>query len=182
MSVYPVVLSPLPPPEVLSQLVEQTVDVTVKQTSGDLWIQTGPIPVICSINHVVFTVAEVDRRDLLVPYLLYDDAILPYWTPLFKLPRVQNGCEVLELTVVFQPKEHPIGVLFEKAQRLNDDGTDMSFEEFKKCLTDPGGRGYLNMESLMFAAYPMELEPREVHSFDRLSDYEAFSSSASAGA
>ena len=54
--------------------------------------------------HIVFDVARVDRLDTVVPYLIYDEKVQPYWKPLVLLPAVRNGCQALEMTVVFQPK------------------------------------------------------------------------------
>ena len=62
------------------------------------------------------------------------------------------------MTVVLQPKETPIAVLFDKVKPLNDDETDMSYEAFKKCLTDPEDELYMDMEKLMNAIYPVGME------------------------
>ena len=58
------------------------------------------------------------------------------------------------MTVVFKPKEIPIEVLFVKVEPLNEDDTDMSFDTFKNCLTDPKDELYMDMERLMNNIYP----------------------------
>ena len=76
--------------------------------------------------HIVFDVARVDRLDTVVPYLIYEEKVQPYWKPLLGCQAVRNGCQALEMTVVFKPKEIPIAVLFVKVEPLNEDDTDMS--------------------------------------------------------
>ena len=106
--------------------------------------------------HIVFNVARVDRHDSVVPYLIYDNTVQAYWKPLILLPAVRNGCQALEMTVVLQPKETPISMLFDKVRPLNEDETDMSYETFKNCLTDPKDELYMDMERLMNAVYPVD--------------------------
>ena len=62
------------------------------------------------------------------------------------------------MSVVLQPKETPIAKLFDKAKPRNEDDTDMSFETFKNCLTDPKEELYMDMERLMNAVYPLETQ------------------------
>ncbi len=68
------------------------------------------------------------------------------------------------MTVVFQPKETPIKILFDKARDpkcelalpLNEDDTEMSYETFKNGLTDPESEFYMDMERLMIQVYPRD--------------------------
>ena len=92
----------------------QKVKVTLKKTSGEIWVETEPLPVLCTMSHIVFDVARVDRRDSVVPYLIYDETVQPYWKSLVQFPAVRNGCQALEMTVVLQPKETPTAILFDK--------------------------------------------------------------------
>ena len=128
----------------------------MKTTSGEIWVETEPLPVRCTISDIVFEVARVDRYDSVVPYLIYDKRVQPYWKSLRQFPTVRNGCQALEMTVVLQPKETPIAILFDKVRPLNEDNTYMSYEMFKKCLVDPLDGRYMNMERLMNTVYPME--------------------------
>ena len=89
------------------------------------------------MSHIVFDVARVNRHDSVVPYLIYDKKVQPYWKSLVEFPAVRKGCQALDMTVVLQPKETPIAVLFSKVKPLNEDRADMSYETFKTCLTDP---------------------------------------------
>ena len=132
----------------------QSVKVTLKESSGEIWIETEPLPVLCTMAHIVFDVARVDRLDTVVPYLIYEEKVQPYWKSLMLFPAVRNGCQALEMTVVFKPKEIPIEVLFVKVEPLNEDDTDMSFDTFKNCLTDPKDGLYMDMERLMNNIYP----------------------------
>ena len=50
----------------------QRVQVPIKKTSGEIWLETEPLPVLLTISYIVFDVARVDRRDSVVPYLIYD--------------------------------------------------------------------------------------------------------------
>ena len=134
----------------------RTVKVALKKTSGEIWVETEPLPVLCTMAHIVFNVARVDRRDSLVPYLIYDTRVQPYWKSLIQFPAVQNGCQALEMTVVLQPKEIPITTLFDKVRPLHEDETYMSYETFKNCLTDPLDKRYMDMEFLMNTVYPVE--------------------------
>ena len=59
------------------------------------------------------------------------------------------------MIVNLQSKENPIATLFDKARPLNEDKTDMSYEAFKKCLTDPQDEHYMDMDRLMKAVYPV---------------------------
>jgi len=142
-------LVPFPVPQ------DQRVQVTLKKTSGETWIETDPLPVLCTMSYIVFDVARVDRRDSVVPYLIYDEKVQPYWKSLMQFPAVRNGCQALEMTVVLQPKETPIAVLFDKVRPLNEDGSDMSYETFKNCLTDAKDGRYMDMERLMNTVYPV---------------------------
>ena len=134
----------------------QSIKVTLKNTSGEIWIETKPLPIHCTVAHIVFDVARVDRLDNVVPYLIYDEKVQPYWKPLLLFSAVRNGCQTMEMTVVFQPKETPIAILFGKVGPLNEDDTDMSFETFKNYLTDPKDARYMNMERLMNSVYPFD--------------------------
>ena len=88
--------------------------------------------------------AGVDYHDSVVPYLIYDEKVQPYWKSLIHFPAIRDGCRTLELTVVFQQKETPIALLFEKVKPLNADKTDMSYETFKNGLTDPDDNRYMD--------------------------------------
>ena len=134
----------------------KSVKVTLKKTSGEIWIETEPLPVLCNMARIVFDVAGVDRRDTVVPYLIYDAKVQPYWKSLVHFPAVRNGCQALEMTVVLQPKETPIAVLFGRVKPLNEDDTDMSFETFRNCLIDPKDERYMDMERLMNNIYPVD--------------------------
>ena len=92
----------------------------------------------------------MDRRDTVVPYLIYDDKVQPYWKSLVHFPAVRNGCQALEMTVVFQPKETLIAKLYDS------DFINMSFEKFKNSLTDPNDFLYMDMESLYNNIYPVD--------------------------
>jgi len=116
------------------------------------------------MSNIVFGVAQVDPRDSVVPYLIYNEKLQPYWKPLIHIPAVRNGCQALEMTVVFQPKETPIALLFNKVTPRNEDETDMSYEKFKNCLTDPKDELYMDMERLMNAVFPYD--PAEVYAVD----------------
>ena len=126
----------------------QSVKVTLKESSGEIWIETEPLPVLCTMAHIVFDVARVDRLDTVVPYLIYEEKVQPYWKPLLGCQAVRNGCQALEMTVVFQPKETLIAKLYD-SEFIN-----MSFEMFKNCLTDPKDGLYMDMERLMNNIYP----------------------------
>ena len=132
----------------------QEVKVTLKKTSGEIWVETEPLPVRCTLSHIVFDVARVDRSDSVVPYLIYNAKVQPYWKSLRQFPTVQTGSQALEMTVVLQPIETPIALLFDKAGPLNEDSTDMPYEKFKNCLTDPNDERYMDMERLMHTVYP----------------------------
>ena len=132
----------------------QSVKVTLKESSGEIWIETEPLPVLCTMAHIVFDVARVDRLDTVVPYLIYEEKVQPYWKPLLGCQAVRNGCQALEVTVKFEPKEIPIRILFDKVEPINEDDTDMSFDTFKKCVTDPKDERYMDMERLMNNIYP----------------------------
>ena len=47
-----------------------TVKVTLKKTSGEIWIETDAVPVMCTMSQIIFQIARVDRRDSVVPYLI----------------------------------------------------------------------------------------------------------------
>ena len=132
----------------------QEVKVTLKKTSGEIWVETKPLPVRCTLSYIVFDVARVDRFDSVVPYLIYNAKVQPYWKSLRQFTTVQNGSQALEMTVVLQPIETPIALLFDKAGPLNEDSTDMPYEKFKNCLTDPNDERYMDMERLMHTVYP----------------------------
>ena len=149
---------PTPQASVMRDLQSRRVKVTVKKASGEIWVESQHLPVLCSISDIVFGVARVDRLDLVVPYLIYEETVQPYWKKLIHLPAVRNGCQAVGMTVVLQPKETPIAKLFDKVKPLNEDDTDMSFETFKNCLTDPKEELYMDMERLMNAVYPLETQ------------------------
>ena len=132
------------------------VNIILKKPSGEIWLETEPLPVLCTLARIVFDEAGVDRRDTVVPYLIYDDKVQPYWKSLVRFPAVRNGCQVLEMTVVLQPKEIPIAIFFGKVKPINDDGTDMSFETFRNCLVDPDNERYMDMERLMNSLDPKD--------------------------
>ena len=60
----------------------------MKGSSGEIWIETEPLPVLCTMAHIVFDVARVDRLDTAVPYLIYEEKVQPYWKPLL-------GCQAV---------------------------------------------------------------------------------------
>ena len=93
--------------------VARMVKVSVKKSSGGTWLNTKPLPILSPMSYIVFEVAQVDRRDSVVPYLIYDETVQPYWKSLIQLPAVRNGCRALEMTVVLQPKEIPIAILLQ---------------------------------------------------------------------
>ena len=136
--------------------VARKVKVTVKKSSGETWLDTEPLPILSPMSYIVFEVAQVDRRDSVVPYLVYENEVQPYWKPLIDIPAIRNGCETLELTVVLQPIDTPIAVLYAKFRPLNEDSTEMSYKTFKNRLTDPEDERYLDMERLMNTVYPVE--------------------------
>ena len=134
----------------------QKIKVTLRKTSGELWMETEPLPVNCTISFIVFDVVRVNRRGSVVPYLMYDNEVQPYWRSLMEFPAVRDGCESLEIAVVFQPIETPIAVLFNTIGPVNEDNTDMSFETFKTFITDPLDRRNMDMERLMNTVYPFD--------------------------
>ena len=148
----------------------QTVKVTLKKSSGEIWMESEALPVLCTMSHIVFDMARVDRRDSVVPYLIYDEKVQPYWKSLVEFPAVRKGCQALDMTVVLQPKETPIAVLFSKVKPLNEDRADMSYETFKTCLTDPKDGRYMDMERLMNTVYPVETV-KEIWDWDCRCDY-----------
>ena len=94
----------------------QKVKVTVRKTSGEIWVEIDAWPVLTTLADIVFAEAQVDRFDLHVPYLIYNARVQPYWKSLMQFPVVRDGGEALELTVVFQPKGTPIRNLFDKVR------------------------------------------------------------------
>ena len=86
----------------------QKVKVTVRKTSGEIWVEIDAWPVLTTLADIVFAEAQVDRFDLHVPYLIYNARVQPYWKSLMQFPVVRDGGEALELTVVFHPKEIPV--------------------------------------------------------------------------
>ena len=132
----------------------QSVKVTLKGSSGEIWIETEPLSVRCTMADIVFVVARVDRLGTDAPYLFYEEKVQPYWKPLLGFKAVRNGCQALEMTITFEPKESPIRILFDKVKPINEDDTDMSFDTFKKCVTDPEDELYMDMERLMNNIYP----------------------------
>ena len=132
----------------------QSVKVTLKGSSGEIWIETEPLSILCTLAYIVFDVAQVERYGTGVPYLFYEEKVLPYWMPLLGFKAVRNGCQALEMTVKFEPKEIPIRILFDKVKPINEDDTDMSFDTFMKCVTDPEDELYMDMERLMNNIYP----------------------------
>ena len=127
------------------------VKVTLKKTSGEIWIETEPLSVFCTLACIVFDVAGVDRCDTVVPFLIYDAKVQPYWKSLVHFPAVRKrGCRVLEMTVVFQPKETLLKVLFDLHSNCFE-----SFEEFRNCLNEPTCRLFMEMEELMNIIYPV---------------------------
>ena len=136
--------------------VARMVKVTVKKSSGGTWLNTKPLPILSPMSYIVFEVARVDRRDSVVPYLVYEDEVQPYWKSLIDIPAIRNGCQTLEMTVVLQPIDTPIAVLYAKFRPLNEDSTEMSYKTFKNRLTDPEDERYLDMERLMNLAFDME--------------------------
>ena len=133
-----------------------TVTVTVKKLSWELWIETEPLSLLCTLSHIVFNLAQVDRHGSVVPYLIYEKKVQPYWMALVRYPHVRNGGEVLKLIVVFQTKETPITLLFETVGPLNEDDTKMSYETFKTGITDRNDARYMDIERLMHTTYPQE--------------------------
>ena len=133
----------------------QRVMVTVKKTSDEIWVAIDVWPILCTLADIVFNVARVDRSGLQVPYLIYNTRVQPYWKSLMQFPVVRDGGEALELTVVLQPKETPIRSLFDKVGP-HQRGSEMSYETFKCCLSDPDDPRYMDMEVLMNTVYPEE--------------------------
>ena len=76
----------------------------------------------------------------------------------------------MDITVVLQPKETPIAVLFSIVKPLNEDRADMSYETFKTSLTDPKDARYMDMERLMNTVYPAE-KVKEIWDWDCRCDY-----------
>ena len=142
----------------MSLTCDRMVKVTVKTASGEKWLDSEPLPILSSMSNIVFEVARVDRRDSVVPYLVYKDEVQPYWKSLIDIPAIRNGCQTLEMTVVLQPIDTPIAVLYAKFRPLNEDSTDMSYETFKNRLTDPEDARYLDMERLMNTVYPVQTQ------------------------
>ena len=137
----------------------QRVKVTVKKTSGEIWVEIDVWPVLTTLAHIVFKEARVDRFDLHVPYLIFNERVQPYWKSLMQFPLVRDGGEALELSVVFQPKETPIKSLFDQVKpfRYRPGSVldpEMSYEKFKHCFTDPYDPRYMDMELLMNTLYP----------------------------
>ena len=131
----------------------KSVKVTLKTTSGKIWIETEPLPVLCTLARIVFDVAGIDRRDTVVPYLIYDTKVQPYWKSLMDFLSVRNGSPALEMTVVLQPKETCIATVFET---LKDEAfKDMSFETFRNCVQDPKDELYMDIERLMNHIFPV---------------------------
>ena len=89
----------------------QRVQVTLKKFSGEIWLETDPLPILLTMSHIVFDVAGDNRHDSVVPYLIYDRKVQPYWKSLLSFGSVRNGCQALEMIVVFQPIETPIASL-----------------------------------------------------------------------
>ena len=132
---------------------------TVRKTSGEIWVEIDVWPLLCTLAHIVFDVARVDRFDLTVPYLMYNTRVQPYWKSLMQFRIVRDGGEALELIVVFQPKETPIRTLFDKVRPLkllNGVETEISYEMFRNKLTHPRNPLYMSMERLMNTLYPEE--------------------------
>ena len=148
----------------------QRVKITLKKTSGEIWVETEPLPVLLTLSYIVFDVTRVDRHDSVVPYLIYDEKVQPYWKSLVEFPSVRKGCQAMDITVVLQPKETPIAVLFSIVKPLNEDRTDMSYETFKTSLTDPKDARYMDMERLMNTVYPVE-KVKEIWDWDCRCDY-----------
>ena len=144
---------PIPP---ATACRSELVTVTMKKSSGEIWFETEPMSVLCTLGHIVFDMAGVDRLDSVVPYLLFGEKVQPYWKSLVHFREVRDGCEALVLTVVLQPKEIPIASLFAKAQPQNPDKTDMSYEAFETYLLDPVGDNYMDMEYLMNTLFPFK--------------------------
>ena len=126
------------------------VKVSLKKTSGEIWIETEPLLVHCTMGHIVFDVAGVDRLDTVVPYLIYEEKVHSHGKSLMHFPTARDGCQALEMTVVFQPKETLIAELY--GSRL----IETSFEKFKNSLTDPNDFLYMDMESLYNNIYPVD--------------------------
>ena len=127
--------------------------VTLTKPSGEIWLDAS-VPVLCNMAYILFDVAHVDRKDSVVPYIIYDNVVQPYRKYLCHIPAVLDGCEVLKMTVVFQPKVSVIETLFNMSTPLNPDGTNMSFERFMYLVNDPSTDRYLDMEILVELAGP----------------------------
>ena len=140
----------------------QKVKVTVRKTSGEIWVEIDAWPVLTTLADIVFAEAQVDRFDLHVPYLIYNARVQPYWKSLMQFPVVRDGGEALELTVVFQPKDTPIRNLFDKVKPIYRRAglhlleSDMPYDTFKYCLTNTSPREprYMDMQFLMNTLYP----------------------------
>ena len=138
---------------VTSNLQVQKVKVTLRKASGEIWVETKPLSVYCTMSCIVFDVARVDRRNSVVPYLMYDEKVQPYWKSLGEFPAVRGGCQALEMLVVFQQIETLIAILYDRIGPLSKD--DMSYEAFKNCITDHTDTRYMDMETLMNTVYPI---------------------------
>ena len=62
----------------------------------------------------------------------------------------------MDMIVILQSKDIPITILFDKARPINENKTDMAYETFKTCLTDPNDGRYMDVECLMNTVFPVK--------------------------
>ena len=123
-------------PFVESSGVPRKILLTLRTGSGDIWedVSKTSLSVVCTIGHIVFHVARVDRYGSVVPYITFGHQVQPCWKRLLSVPCVRYGSYDLEMIVVLVPKADLICRLFNKLQPFSIDGAVMSYDSFTHCL------------------------------------------------
>ena len=106
------------------------VTVTLTKLSGDIWLEADK-SVLCNLAYIVFNVARVDRRHYtVVPFIMYNDEVLPYQRRLCSIPAVRDGQRrVLNMNVVLEPREFLLDSLFKDSEELSYENNETSVDE-----------------------------------------------------